>query len=399
MRNQLTRRWRRFSDRPAASLVALLVAGMGCSGAAHGVGSAEVAEFARADGLRLVVAVDGFGQPLFMTGAPGDARLFVVEQPGRIRWIEAGRPSREVFLDLTDRVRAGGERGLLGLAFHPGFATNGWLFVNYTDHSGNTQVVRFTASGDRHTVDRATAKRILSVDQPFANHNGGMVAFGPDGMLYVGMGDGGSGGDPFGNAQNPRRLLGKMLRLDVDHGEPYAIPNGNPYKTRPRDGAPEVWALGLRNPWRFSFDFAARRVIIGDVGQNQWEEMDVADAGRAALNFGWNVREGAHRYGLPRLRPADLVEPAVEYGHDDGCSVTGGYAYRGRAIPGLAGTIFFSDYCRGWLRSFRWDGARASDLREWSVGTLGSVTSFGQDSEGELYVLTHEGRIWKLAGR
>ncbi len=366
-----------------------------CSNSA---GSAEPA-FTRADGIRAVVAADGFDQPLFLTSAPGDARLFVVEQPGRIRWIEAGRPSREVFLDLTDRVRAGGELGLLGLAFHPGYATNGWLFVNYTDHSGNTQVVRFTAGGDRHTVDRGTARRILSVDQPFANHNGGMVAFGPDGMLYVGMGDGGSGGDPFGNGQNPRRLLGKLLRLDVDHGEPYAIPNGNPYKTRPRDGAPEVWALGLRNPWRFSFDLAARRLIIGDVGQNRWEEMDVVDAVRAGLNFGWSAREGAHRYGLPRPRPAGLVEPAVEYGHDDGCSVTGGYAYRGRSIPGLAGTIFFSDYCRGWLRSFRWDGARASDLREWSVGTLGSVTSFGQDAEGELYVLTHEGRIWKLAGR
>jgi glucose/arabinose dehydrogenase len=304
-----------------------------------------------------------------------------------------------VFLDVTDRISAGGERGLLGLAFHPRYATNGFFYVNYTDRAGDTQVVRFTATADRRRADLATAKRILTLDQPFANHNGGMVAFGPDGMLYVGMGDGGSGGDPMGNGQNRRALLAKLLRLDVDHGDPYAIPDGNPYKDRPRDGAPEVWAIGLRNPWRFSFDFTAGRLIIGDVGQNQWEEMDVVDASRPGLNYGWNVREGSHRYGLPRPVPAGLVAPAVEYDHGDGCSVTGGYAYRGQAIPNLAGTIFFSDYCRGWLRSFRWDGSHASELREWSVGTLGSVTSFGEDAQRELYVVTHEGRIWKLAAR
>jgi hypothetical protein len=351
----------------------------------------------RADGLRLEVAGDGFEQPVFLCAAPGDARRFVVEQPGRIRWIENARPSREIFLDLTDRVRAGGERGLLGLAFHPAYARNGFLYVNYTDRDGDTQVVRFTVRADRRTADPATAKRILSVDQPFSNHNGGMIAFGPDGMLYVGMGDGGSGGDPLGHGRNRRTLLGKMLRLDVDRGEPYAIPRDNPFAGRAGLGAPEVWAWGLRNPWRFSFDFTANRLIIGDVGQNRWEEMDVVEASRAGLDYGWNLREGAHGHGLPRPRPAGLVEPAVEYDHDDGCSVTGGYAYRGRALPSLAGAIFFSDYCRGWLRSFRWDGSRASDLREWNVGTMGSVTSFGQDGEGELYVVTHEGRIWNLA--
>jgi glucose/arabinose dehydrogenase len=353
--------------------------------------------FARADGIRVVVAGDGFDQPLFLCQAPGDARLFVVEQPGRIRWIENGRASTEVFLDLTDRVRAGGERGLLGLAFHPRYAENGWLYVNYTDRNGDTQVVRFTATGARRTADRTTAKRILSVDQPFPNHNGGMVAFGPDGMLYVGMGDGGSGGDPLGNGQNRHALLGKMLRLDVDHGDPYAIPHDNPFRNRSREGAPEVWATGLRNPWRFSFDAATRRLIIADVGQNQWEEIDVVDAARAGLNYGWNVFEGAHRYGFPRPTPPSYQPPAVVYGHGDGCSVTGGYAYRGNAMPALRGTIFFSDYCRGWLRSFRMDGERATELREWSVGSLGSVSSFGEDAAGELYVVTHEGRIWKLA--
>jgi hypothetical protein len=355
--------------------------------------------FTRADGIKLVVAGDGFEQPLFLCQAPGDARLFVVEQPGRIRWIENARASNEVFLDLTDRVRAGGERGLLGLAFHPRYAENGFLYVNYTDRNGDTQVVRFTATGARRTVDRATAKRILTVDQPFPNHNGGMVAFGLDGMLYVGMGDGGSGGDPMGNGQNRHTLLGKMLRLDVDHGDPYGVPDGNPYKHRARDGAPEIWAMGLRNPWRFSFDRVARLLIIGDVGQNQWEEIDVVDAARAGLNHGWSVFEGAHRYGFPRPTPPSYVPPAVEYDHGDGCSVTGGYAYRGHTMPALQGTIFFSDYCRGWLRSFRMNGTRASERREWSVGSLGSVSSFGEDAAGELYVVTHEGRIWRLAAR
>jgi len=363
------------------------------------VARADTPSFARAEGIKLVVAGDGFEQPLYLCSAPGDARLFVVEQPGRIRWIENGRPSKELFLDLTDRVKAGGERGLLGLAFHPGYARNGHLYVNYTDHNGDTQVERFTVRADRRTADRASAKRILTVDQPFANHNGGMVAFGPDGKLYVGMGDGGAGGDPMGHGQNKRSLLGKILRLDVDRGDPYAIPDGNPYKQRTQEGRGEIWALGMRNPWRFSFDRVANRLIIGDVGQNKWEEMDVVDAAAPGLNFGWNVREGAHGFGLPRPRPANLVEPGLEYDHDEGCSITGGYAYRGKAMPALAGTIFFSDYCRGWLRSFRWDGTRATETREWSVGTLGSVTSFGEDAEGELYVLTHEGRIWKLAGR
>ena len=357
---------------------------------------AATPEFARAEGVRTVVAGDGFQQPVFLSAAPGDARLFVVEQPGRIRWIENGRPSKDAFLDLTDRVRAGGERGLLGLAFHPRYASNGFLYVNYTDQEGDTQVERFTVNTNRHTANRATAKRILTVEQPFANHNGGMIAFGLDGMLYVGMGDGGSGGDPMGHGQNPRSLLGKLLRLDVDRGDPYAIPDGNPFQGRTRDGRPEIWAAGLRNPWRFSFDRVARRLILGDVGQNKWEEMDVVDAAAPGLNYGWSVREGAHNFGLPRPRPANLVEPALEYDHEHGCSVTGGYAYRGKALPALAGTIFFSDYCTGWLRSFRWDGARASETREWSVGKLGSVTSFGEDHDGELYVLTHEGKIWKL---
>ena len=351
------------------------------------------------DALRAMAVADGFDHPVFLCAAPGDARLFVVEQPGRIRWIEAGRPSRKVFLDLSRQVRYGGERGLLGLAFHPGWATNGFLYVDYTDRNGDTQVERYTVRADRDSVAPGSAKQILTVVQPFANHNGGMVAFGPDGMLYVGLGDGGSAGDPFGNGQNVRTLLGKLLRLDVDHGDPYAIPPGNPFRDRPSDGRAEIWARGLRNPWRFSFDFTAKLLIIGDVGQNRYEEVDVVEAARAGANYGWNVREGAHGYGFPRPGPPDRVEPAVEYPHTDGCSVTGGYAYRGRALPGLAGTIFYSDYCSGWLRSFRWKNGKAVEPMRWDVGNLGSVTSFGEDAERELYAVAYDGRIWKLVAR
>ena len=361
--------------------------------------AAPPAGFLQSDGLKAVAVADGFDHPLFLCSAPGDARVFVVEQPGRIRWIEDGKPSRRVFLDVSRQLRYGGEQGLLGLAFHPGFATNGFLYINYTDRNGQTQVVRYTVGTDRDSVAAGSAKRILTVVQPFANHNGGMLAFGLDGMLYIGMGDGGAGGDPFGNGQNVRTLLGKMLRLDVDHGDPYEIPPGNPFRDRPNDGRAEIWATGLRNPWRFSFDFTAKLLIIGDVGQNRYEEMDVVDASRAGANYGWNVREGAHGFGFPRSGPKDRVEPAVEYEHPDGCSVTGGYAYRGRALPDLAGTIFYSDYCSGWLRSFRWKNGKVSDQTQWNVGNLGSVTSFGEDADRELYVVAYDGKIWKLVVR
>jgi len=376
----------------------LLVASGACSAAADPARAAAPAP-ARRDGMRAVAVADGFDQPVFLCSAPGDPRLFVVEQPGRIRWIERGRPSGTAFADLTALVRDGGERGLLGLAFHPGYASNRFLFVNYTDRSGDTQVVRYTVRPDLSAIDPSTARRILSVDQPFANHNGGMLAFGPDGMLYIGLGDGGSGGDPMGNGQNPHALLGKMLRIDVDHGDPYAIPQGNPFRDRPRAGRPEIWAMGLRNPWRYAFDFTAGLMVIADVGQNKYEEVNVVDAARGGLNYGWSAREGLHAYGFPRPRPANLVEPAVEYDHGDGCSVTGGYAYRGKSLPQLAGTIFYSDYCSGWLRSFRWQAGHAIDHAEWNVGPLGGVTSFGEDGDHELYVVSHEGRIWKLAGR
>jgi len=250
-------------------------------------------------------------------------------------------------------------------------------------------------SADPNRADPASARLVLKVDQPYANHNGGMIAFAPDGKLWIGMGDGGSGGDPHGNGQNRRTLLGKMLRLDVDRATPYAVPPDNPHANG-RDGRGEIWATGLRNPWRFSFDRGSNLVYIGDVGQNKWEEIDVADGTRPGLNYGWNLREGAHTFFLPRPTADRLVEPAIDYPHGEGCSVTGGYCYRGRALANLNGTYFFSDYCDGWLRSFRWAGGRTTEMREWKVGDLGPVTSFGEDAAGELYLTNSDGRVYRI---
>ncbi|MFN8589388.1 MAG: PQQ-dependent sugar dehydrogenase [Candidatus Eisenbacteria bacterium] len=345
----------------------------------HAALAARAPEWPAADGLATELVARGLRSPVFVTAPPGDARLFVVEQPGRIRIVRDGRLIERAFLDLTDRVGFGGERGLLGLAFHPQYARNGFFFVNYTDRRGDTRVVRFRVSPDRDVADPASARELFLVEQPYSNHNGGMIAFAPDGRLWIGMGDGGSGGDPHGNGQDDGTRLAKLLRLDVD-----------------REGAePEVWAKGVRNPWRFSFDRGSNLVYVADVGQNAWEEVNVADARTRGLNYGWNRREGLHAF-RGGTRPERALDPVVEYGHDDGCSVTGGYVYRGRAIPWLAGTYLFSDYCRGWLRSFRWDGERAVERREWRVGPLGSVTSFGEDAAGELYVTDAEGSVLRL---
>jgi glucose/arabinose dehydrogenase len=368
--------------------LALAVAPLACA--------APTEEWPPATGIVATLVAEKLADPLFVTAPPGDPRLFVVEQGGRIRVIKAGKVLPAPFLDVSARITSGGERGLLGLAFHPGYAKNGTFYVNWTNRDGDTEVVRFRVSADPDRADAASAGLILKVAQPYANHNGGMIAFAPDGKLWIGMGDGGSGGDPQGNGQNRRALLGKMLRLDVDGAAPYAIPPDNPYANG-REGRPEIWASGLRNPWRFSFDRGSKNVYIADVGQNKWEEVNVADATRPGLDYGWNLREGMHAYGAPRVTAEKLVEPVAEYGHNAGCSVTGGYCYRGRALgAAMQGTYFFSDYCNGWLRSFRWDGTRAADKRQWRVGELGNITSFGEDAAGELHVTTSQGRVWRL---
>lgn len=389
--------WRSLG-RSAVVVAATLLASCGAGGEqvapdTAGGGDAAVT-------LRAREVASGLDAPLFLTAPAGDARLFVVEQPGRIRIVSGGQLLAAPFLDLTDRVSAGGERGLLGLAFHPDYARNGYLYVNYTDRAGDTRVERYRVSADRDRADPASASLVLAVAQPFANHNGGMVAFGPDGMLYVGMGDGGSGGDPQGNGQNPGTLLGKLLRLDVDRapaGAGYAIPADNPLaRTAGAASRGEIWAWGLRNPWRFAFDAATSRLYVADVGQSAREEIDVVGAREAGVNYGWNRMEGSQCYGAATCDRTGLLLPVAEYGHDDGCSITGGYVYRGR-IAAVRGHYFYSDYCGGWLRSIRLaaDGTVA-ERRTWAVGSLGSVLSFGVDAAGELYVLSANGRVYVL---
>jgi glucose/arabinose dehydrogenase len=351
--------------------------------------------------LTLRRVVGGLSSPVDVQAAPGDARrLFVVEQAGRIRVVRDGALMGTPFLDIAGHISSGGERGLLGLAFHPSYATNGRLFVNYTDPSGNTHLAEFRVTSDPDRADPATERTLLTVDQPFANHNGGGLRFGRDGMLYAGLGDGGSGGDPFGNGQNLGTLLGKLLRIDVDRGTPYAVPADNPFVGR--SGArPEIWAFGLRNPWRFSFDAETGDLVIGDVGQGEREEIDVGLASRrGGENYGWNVMEGTRCYAPSSgCNMSGLTLPVLEYGHGEGCSVTGGIVYRGCRLPGYRGTYFYSDYCTAFVRSFRLENGRAVDARDWtsSLGVrLTGVSAFGTDNDGELYVLDYNGTLYQL---
>lgn len=349
--------------------------------------------------LRLVSVAGGLTAPVHLTAPPGDARLFVVEQPGRIRIIENGALRGEPFLDITANVGSGGERGLLGLAFHPDYASNGYFFVDYTDRGGDTRIERYRVSPDPNRADPASAKLILTVQQPFANHNGGLVAFGPDGMLYIGLGDGGSGGDPLGHGQNRGTLLGSLLRIDADGGDPYAIPAGNPFVGQ-AGARPEIWAYGLRNPWRFAFDREAGMLYIADVGQNRLEEINAVSTSTAGINFGWNVMEGTECYAGPGCSTAGLTLPVLEYDHGEGCSVTGGMVYRGDALPVLNGHYFYADFCRGWIRSFRLENGSPRDQREWPLGDVGQILSFGEDSAGELYVLATsggQGTVYRIA--
>jgi glucose/arabinose dehydrogenase len=346
--------------------------------------------------LALEAVAGGLADPIGITTGP-DGWLLVQEQNGRVIAVELASGATSVALDLTDRVLGGGERGLLGLALHPDWPDDGRAFVHYSDRNGDTVLSEFRsadAAGAPPRLDAGTERVLMTVDQPFSNHNGGQLAFGPDGHLWFGLGDGGSGGDPMGNGQNPNALLGKVLRLDVD-GEPagdasYAIPQDNPFVDG--GGAPEAYFVGLRNPWRFSFDRATDELWIADVGQDTYEEIDrldpVADAG---ANLGWNLMEASHCY-LSRCSMDGVVLPVAEYGRELGCSVTGGHVYRGAAIDGLAGWYLFSDYCTGLLFGVRSD-APIPSAGEVAPGprilleTGANVTSFGEDAGGELYLV------------
>jgi glucose/arabinose dehydrogenase len=341
--------------------------------------------------LRATPVADGFRQPVFLDAPTGDRRLFVVDQTGIVYVIDGG--ARSVFLDISDRVVAGGEQGLLGLAFHPGFADNGRFFVHYTGAGGDTVVAEYRVGDDPGRADPETSATVFTTPQPAGNHNGGMLAFGPDGYLYVALGDGGGAGDRYGNGQDPATPLGAILRLDVDGGTPYAVPPENPFAGG--GGAPEIWAWGLRNPWRFSFD--GDLVYIGDVGQDSWEEIDVVDRRSGGPNLGWPEMEGTHCFATTSCSPAAFVSPVLEYGHGEGhCSVTGGYVYRGSAIPGLQGAYFFGDFCSGTIWSFFLDGEGVYALRDWAELTAPGLTSFGTDGFGELYLVTAAGTVLRI---
>jgi len=339
--------------------------------------------------LRLVfeAVADGFSQPVFVWHPPGDSRLFVVDQPGRIWMIADDDPV--LFLDIIDRVAFGGERGLLSMAFHPGFADNGLFYANYTDRTGATVVAEFTAGPS--SADPSSERIVLRIGQPAANHNGGMIAFGPDGNLWVGMGDGGASDDRFRNGQDDESLLGAMLRITVGPEiETYAVPDNGPF------AAPEIWAIGVRNPWRFAFD--GTDLWIADVGQNRIEEVNRVGTDDVGLNFGWDVFEGSECFGPATSCAGDgFVFPVAEYGRDEGCSITGGYVYRGAALPTLHGHYFFGDWCTGIVRSVAPDGT----IHDWTeqTGSVPGLTSFGVDSSGELYVAVGDGRVLRLVTR
>ncbi|MCC6831043.1 MAG: PQQ-dependent sugar dehydrogenase [Thermoleophilia bacterium] len=359
--------------------------------------AAPATQTARAP-YRLVKVAGNLGDALYVTYAPGQPNvLFIVQQSGKILRFARGRV-QGTFLDVSGRIASGNERGLLGLAFHPDFKSNGRFFVNYTNTDGDTRVVEFSAPGNRTKADPDSAKEILAVEQPYANHNGGMVAFGRDGKLYIGLGDGGSGGDPEDRAQNLGTLLGKILRIDVDAGSPYRVPADNPFRsTAGAEG--EIWYYGLRNPWRFSFDRANGDMWIGDVGQGAIEEVDYVRGGRGGLNFGWNAFEGRSRYGGGSLRgPAGHTPPVAQYTHAKGISITGGYVYRGRAVPALRGRYIFGDFGTGRIWSMR-AGPRPGGLREETARLrvrVSSITSFGEGTGAELYMIAG-GSLYRFA--
>ncbi|HEU5058955.1 MAG TPA: PQQ-dependent sugar dehydrogenase [Kofleriaceae bacterium] len=339
--------------------------------------------------VKLERVARGLDHPLALEAAPGDTsgRLFVVERGGRIRILRGGRVEPDPFLDVRKRVsRDHDERGLLGLAFHPRFATNGRFYINFTDRVGDTRVVELRVSAaDPDRADLATERVIFTLDQPYANHNGGGLEFGPDGKLWIGTGDGGAAGDPKKAGQDRRQLLAKMLRIDVDAKKP----------------APEIVQVGLRNPWRYAFDPATGDLYVGDVGQDRWEEITVVAAGALeGANHGWSQMEGNHCY-RKGCAPGRYLAPAVEYDHKTGCSVTGGEVYRGKAIPELDGVYFYADYCTAIVRSFRW--ARGAVYQHWDWKPvldpdfkLSTIASFGVDADGELYIVTLDGVIYKL---
>ncbi len=340
--------------------------------------------------LRLEPLWKGFTAPLYLTHAgDGSGRLFVLEQSGTIRVVRDGSVTSEPYIDVSKLLSSGGERGLLGLAFSPDFETSGRVYINYTDKRGDTVVARYTADDPASDKPAWSApETVLAVKQPFSNHNGGCLQFGPEGLLYIGMGDGGSAGDPDNNAQDPKALLGKMLRIDV---------SGTSFK-------PEVWASGLRNPWRFSFDASSNALWIGDVGQGAWEEINVVPDDKPGLNYGWNRWEGTRTYpeDSTRTDKSGFTFPIAEYPHPEGESVTGGYVYRGTRYPAMIGTYVYADFVKGWIGAIRTTAPDGSELSKPEVATMlqseARPSSFGVDESGELYLVDYRGTIYIVTG-
>jgi glucose/arabinose dehydrogenase len=350
--------------------------------------------------LALQPVASGLGLPLYLTSPPNDPRLFIVEKGGAIRIMKGGTLLPAPFLDISGEVSSLREQGLLGLAFPPDYAASGRFYIHYTDTNGDTRVSALRVSADPDRADPASETTVLTVDQPGPSHNGGQLSFGPDGYLYLGLGDGGShDGLDQGRGQSLADLLGSILRIDVSAGQPYAVPPDNPYAGSP-DARPEIWSSGLRNPWRFSFDRQTGDLYIADVGEKRWEEVNLAAAaegrGRGA-NYGWSRMEGDQCFEDRPCDRAGLTVPFLEYRHPDGCAIIGGYVYRGGAIPGLQGHYFYGDLCQEWVRSFRAGGATPADQTDWpALRPGGNITSFGEDAAGELYILTTDGRVLKI---
>jgi len=347
--------------------------------------------------ISLKLTHSGIKQPTHITHAGDNSkRLFVTEQRGRILLIRNNSVSQKPFLDISDRVSCCGERGLLSMAFPPGYHGKKYFYLNYTDRSGDTVVARYRITQDPDRANPKSEEIILTIRQPYANHNGGQLAFGPDGYLYVGMGDGGSAGDPQNNAQNPSSLLGKMLRIDVESGKkPYAVPRDNPFVSN-KMYRPEIWATGLRNPWRFSFDRKNGDLFIADVGQNKYEEIDFEPKGsKGGRNYGWNIMEGLHCYKTENCERKGLALPVAEYDHDKGCSITGGMVYRGSMFPQLQGIYFYGDFCSGRIWGLKQSGEEWMNKELKNTGL--SISTFGEDEAGEIYLADYgKGNIYGI---
>ena len=345
----------------------------------------------------LELVVDGFQQPIYVTHAgDGSGRLFVVEQNGAIWIVSDGKALSRPFIDLSDRVtRRSSEQGLLGLAFHPNYSVNGQFFVHYSDKNGDTVVMGFVVSDEANRANYNSGRYVLTQSQPYRNHNGGQIAFGHDGHLYIGLGDGGSAGDPQHNGQNLANWLGAILRVNIESSVGYAVPPDNPFLFT-QDAKPEIWVYGLRNPWRFSFDRMTGDLYIGDVGQNDWEEINFQAVGsRGGENYGWRHMEGSYCYKRG-CDPALYAEPIAEYHHSNGgCSITGGYVYRGEILSDLKGSYMYADYCSGSI----WRLVRSTS-GEWNesliIESKLKISSFGEDEMGEVYVVDYGGRIYRI---